>query len=224
MPRQRINDRLLACNFHLLDVDFSLNVPPWVFTPSAGFSSITAPEMTIEFEEIDEGNGLFPYKVLTKGTVNTITLQRGVSAFNSDFWRWIVSCQQGNKNTAATALEFIKGAFYPSAKRRNIMILHLSGMSFDAVKDALRSGGTDAIRGGLYSPAGAITRALEEVSSTAGMADIGLKSIPAKAYILRGCLPVRYKVGSDFDATASDVSLEELEITYHHFEEFAFKA
>ena len=36
---------------------------------------------------------------------------------------------------------------------------------------------------------------------------------PGRAWLLHGCLPTRYKAGSDFDASASNVSIAELEIS-----------
>jgi hypothetical protein len=36
--------------------------------------------------------------------------------------------------------------------------------------------------------------------------------IPGRAWFMAGCLPSRYKAGGDFDAMASDVSVQELEV------------
>lgn len=53
--------------------------------------------------------------------------------------------------------------------------------------------------------------------------EIGITSLaertPGRAWLLHGCLPTRYKAGSDFDATASDVSIAELEISPEHVDE-----
>lgn len=45
--------------------------------------------------------------------------------------------------------------------------------------------------------------------------------LPAKAWMLYGCVPTRYKSGSDFDAMSSDVSMMELELTVDAFDEIS---
>jgi hypothetical protein len=45
--------------------------------------------------------------------------------------------------------------------------------------------------------------------------------LPAKAWLLHGCLPARYKAGSDFDAGSSAVSLQQLEIAVEMVEEIS---
>ena len=51
---------------------------------------------------------------------------------------------------------------------------------------------------------------------TAAPTEIGINSLverlPGRAWFLRGCLPVRYKPASDFDAASSDVSVQELDV------------
>jgi phage tail-like protein len=42
---------------------------------------------------------------------------------------------------------------------------------------------------------------------------------PARAWSLMGCVPTRYKSGGDFDANASDVSIQELEVQPEFVEE-----
>lgn len=44
-----------------------------------------------------------------------------------------------------------------------------------------------------------------------GLVGVPLDRIPARAWYLQGCLPTRYKAGSDFDANSSEVSIAELE-------------
>jgi phage tail-like protein len=80
--------------FHLIDV--SLAYPP-VLLPVYGFSSITAPEITIQEREIKEANYEYPRKVFERATVNSITLSRGTQLQDTDFWSWIDSYLQGRK-------------------------------------------------------------------------------------------------------------------------------
>lgn len=42
---------------------------------------------------------------------------------------------------------------------------------------------------------------------------------PGRGWILYDCLPTRYKSGSDFDASSSDVSIQELEVQPEHIAE-----
>ena len=52
-------------------------------------------------------------------------------------------------------------------------------------------------------------------------ADIAGGYVPARVWFLQGCLPVRYKPASDFDAGSSEVLLEELELKLTAFEELS---
>ena len=48
--------------------------------------------------------------------------------------------------------------------------------------------------------------------------------VPARAFVLRGCVPTRYKTGSDFDASSGNISIQELEIAVESFEEISLAA
>lgn len=234
MARPIYNDKLMVHNFHVLDVDFSMAIPPWVLLPSAGFSSVTGPELTIGTEEITEGVDPFVHKVYNKASVNTITLQRGTSMFNSDFWRWITACLAGNKPYDGNMLQFLGKiatlqAPEVSAKRRNLIIMHLSGMSVEGLAKEIMSGSggvLDKIGATLIgSVGGAAVIASDLIGTmTGGLLNLGISSVPGKVYMLFDALPTRYKPASDFDATSSEVSFEELDLEYHRFEEFSLLA
>ena len=53
---------------------------------------------------------------------------------------------------------------------------------------------------------------------TTAVVQAGVRT-PARGWILYECLPTRYKAGSDFDATSSDVSIQELEVQPEHIAE-----
>lgn len=230
MARSIINDKLMSHQFHLLDVDFSMSIPPFVLTPSAGFSGITAPEIQIDTEEIIEGTDPFVHHILGKAKSNTITLQRGVSAFNSDFWRWISACLMGNKPSNGTILGFLASIATLTApkipgKRRDMMLLHFTGMSpngmYEAAGDA--EGVGEKLRAGLLAAtAGTVSGVAQGLSvATGGFLDLGITLVPGKSYMLFGCLPTRYKPASDFDANSSEISIEELDVNFHRFEEMS---
>jgi phage tail-like protein len=44
------------------------------------------------------------------------------------------------------------------------------------------------------------------------------KDSPARTYIVYEAFPIRHKVAADMDATASEISVMELDISYEHFE------
>lgn len=236
MPRNPINDKLMTHQFHLIDVDWSMGVPPWVLLPSAGFASITAPEITIETEEIQEGTDPYVHHVLKKASTNTITLQRGVNAFNSDFWRWTVSCLHGKRGDDTNIFQFFSGIATlsqpnPPAKRRDLLLIHFTRMSPGGLIDSVKQAGAEKavgamVKGGLLTATGGAFAAAEQVidSATGGLVDLGENLVPGKAFILFECLPTRYKPASDFDANASEISLEEIDLNYHRFEELSLSA
>jgi hypothetical protein len=45
--------------------------------------------------------------------------------------------------------------------------------------------------------------------------------MPARAWLLKGCLPKRYKAGTDFEASSGEVSIMELEVEVERFEEYS---
>ena len=45
--------------------------------------------------------------------------------------------------------------------------------------------------------------------------------MPAKAWILYGCLPARYKSGGDMDASDANISIQELELSVEYLDELS---
>jgi len=108
MARDQITDFLLSNRFHLLDV--SLTIPP-VLIPIWGFTSISAPEMTVSYREIKEGNYEFPRKVVERASVSVLTLENGSQIFNSGFWDWISKMPEGNY------------------EKKDLLLMHLTGIN-----------------------------------------------------------------------------------------------
>ena len=96
MARFSFTDLLQTTNFYLFDIGpiDALSIP--IFIPLFGFSSITSPELTLTTQQITQGNALYPHTVITGATVGPITLSRGISGIDSDFWRWINVSLRGN--------------------------------------------------------------------------------------------------------------------------------
>ncbi len=84
-----------------------------IFTPLAGFNSITTPEIEQEFEEIREGNSKYiKYFPLNKVSISPIIIIRGVSVFESAFYRWIK-----------------KGITFDDP-RRHLLLVHYTNINF----------------------------------------------------------------------------------------------
>ena len=229
MARHQLTDFLQIYPFWLLDVApveiFSLPV----FTPICGFASITAPEMSVEVHEIQEGNWPFPRKVLKSAKAGTITLTRGAQFWDSDFWRWVLYGITGEP----PALGGFSVTFGGATPRKDLLLIHFFShftheaggpiaTSLIAAGAGLLTGGITAgihagIQGGLATGIGALG------NSGTGPFEFAAR-FPARAWLLHNCVPTKYKAGSDFDAKSSDVSIMELELEPETFEEFALSA
>jgi phage tail-like protein len=211
MARHTLLDELAVFRFHLLDV--CPLIPPHVpvFMPQAGFSSATAPEITAEIEEIPEGNFIAKRKVIKGATVSAITLSRGSTFYDSDFWRW-----------------FSRGILGPTPKmgnprvRRNFLLIQFAQ---DSGVAAIAS--TTAFGAGLVAAAGETGGSLAaSMGASAGIVTGmgGIWRMPAKTWMLWNCLPSRWKAASDFDARSSEVSIAELDLEPELVEEYSLAA
>jgi phage tail-like protein len=208
MARHSVLDRLPAFRFHLLDV--APLIPPSVpiFLPQAGFSSITAPEVTADMEEINEGNAIVKRKVIKGVSVSPITLSRGATFYDSDFWRWF--------SRGATGAEPKSGA---PRVRRNLLLVQFMQAS-QAMVSAIAAAGFTTVSGNPNVGA-ALGIAQGAISASGALGLGGSWRIPAKTWMLWGCLPSRWKSGTDFDASASEVSIAELDVEPELIEEFS---
>lgn len=243
-------DPLRDNNFWLFDVapiELAPALP--LFTPLSGFSAISSPEITVETQDINEGNWPFKKTVVKSASVGSITLSRGVTWYSADFWNWIQTAIQG---TTGTGLLPVAGLTY----RRSLLLVHffrnlpipVSGRSFkdapilasrDTLKQAgLATAGTAGLSIAAGLVAGADTAALgvsTGVASGVQLASlqmfggwvatrqIGIK-VPARAFLLKNCIPTRYKSGSDFDATSGQISIQEMDIQPELIEEISLGA
>jgi len=236
MARSNLLDPLRDNNFWLYDVapiDFAPALP--LFTPLSGFSAVSSPEITVETQQINEGNWPFTKTVVKGGSVGSITLSRGVTWFNSDFWRWTVAALAGT--TGLSGLQ-IAGISY----RRTLLLVHFfrnTPAQNAAQQIAMAAGlttGLSTVTGfAVGAEAGLGTGVGAGVASAAQLASlqvagglfspqtVGIK-IPARAFLLKNCVPLRYKTGSDFDATSGQVSIQEMDIQPEFVEEIAMAA
>ena len=197
MPRTQNADMLMVHKFHLIDI--SITLPP-VLLAVYGFSAITAPELTIEEKIIKEGNFEFPRKVFDKASVNNITLTRGAQLQDNDFYTWIDNYIQGHR------------------EKKNLMLIQST-----AIKESTFSNPKipAPIQKALdkFPVKLPVANLLGGVTAAASVVSFGVTK-PGRAWILKNCSPVKYKVASDFDARTSAISLLELEISYEWFTEF----
>lgn len=231
MARLVLQDYLQAYPFHLMDIAPVAGVP--LFTPLSCFSSITAPTITIETKTINEGNNPYKTTVVKGASVGSMTLARGVSATNSDFYRWVQTAIQGSTSLSLTK-DFLPfstnqvngGPTY----RRNMLLIHFfarspvgvfgnntaNQVSTGVVGTAALAGvglSLDAITGAGVGDTALLGagQAADQVWGYTGLSS-GVVRVPARVFLLKDCVPIRYKSGSDFDASSSEVSIQELEI------------
>jgi phage tail-like protein len=222
MARTQVLDELLTHEFHIIDIDIQPPFnPPILLWPTAGFSSVSAPELTIETDTITEGTSDYTYPILKRASTSPLILSKGVSMYNSDFWRWIIGGLSGH-NDQELSLS-LTGMPLAPARRRNLLLIHSSGLSVKGLIKVMQNGSIrEKIFGSLLMPAAGITAVASAAVSllSEGELDLNMLGIPGRAYMLFDCLPVRYKTGTDFDATETAVSIEELELAYTRFEVF----
>jgi hypothetical protein len=242
MARSQITDLLQVYPFWLFDTGpfSSLSLP--LLTPLFGFSTISAPEITTEFTEISEANWIFKKKILKKGDVSNMTLTRGVTFYDSDFWRWMISALTGNMTgihigpinvqvggyTPRRYLMLIQFMAHPGSlagvggpNAGSIIGSSLTQLAFFGLGAAL----TGASLSSVFSLEGAITGAAGLLSAAGvGGAFEFVSRLPAKAWLLHQVMPARYKVGGDFDALSSAISIAELEIAVEMVEEISLAA
>jgi len=203
MARERLEDLMQNYSFWLFDAGvMGGNVLFPVLDPSLGFSAISSPEITAELRDIQPGNWEYPRKVVKTAAVSPITLSRGARFYDSDMYNWIIRAIRGED---------------PS--RRNLYLIHFL---------SLRSGGTGVVQAAVGAAVGAVSAVAGGGGLAGGFAGAAggaiLSSfiddrIPGRCWSLRDCVPIRYKAGSDFDASSSDISIVELEIQPEHIEE-----
>lgn len=210
MARGVITDPLQSYSFWLFDVSplETLQLP--VFSPLLGFSRITMPELTLEQTEIREGNWFFPRKVTKSASIGTITLERAATFYNSDFWRWMIVTITGDMRGGRwfSGISLLPQTLGGISPRRNLVLVHFLARGLGAVDKRSRRELNTRETGDTGT-----------VGRNIGPFEITTPRIPAKAWILHGCLPIRMKPGSDFDANSSDISLEEIEMSVEAVEE-----
>lgn len=218
-----------------------------MLTPLFGFSSVTAPEIQTEVEEISEANWYFKKKVIKGASASNITLERGITFYDSDFWRWMIASLTGDLSRARFDLPLPVPASIDIGgvtPRRSLLLVHF----MTRLPGRLPDGSDILIQSGLEASAAALGSSTEAGGNSAQAAAAGLGlgaarglafsalgkllgsafefavRLPAKAWLLHGCIPVRYKAATDFDAKSSEVSIQQLELAVEMVEEISLAA
>jgi hypothetical protein len=204
-----------------------------IFTPLMGFSSISAPEISIDIHEIQEANNLFSRKVIKRADAGSITLMRAAKWYDSDFYRWVMAALTGDTGGHGSGgalavggptprrdlllIQFLSRSPLPSPAAETVAstgLLAIQGAATAVVSDTVN---VAALGGGVIGVSQGVVSAL---SSDYGPPDFAPR-IPGKAWILYGCVPSRFKPISDFDALSSDISLSELEVAIEKWDEIS---
>jgi phage tail-like protein len=243
MSRSPFSDYLQVYPFWLMDLGPSDTVALPLLTPLYGFSSITAPEITLETQEVIDGTFFLNKKAIKRGNVGNITLSQGITFYNSDFWRWTTNTLSGDMNDQKLLSLVPVGG--PTYRRSLMLIQYMSRVSFNVrprgesaasdvlagLTSALVVGGAAGTAAGLDGSSGGaavVSGLLAGFGAALGAAGVGpfefAARVPAKAWILKNCIPVRWKSGNDFDAQSNSISIGELELAVEIIEEFAMGA
>lgn len=233
MSRGLISDPLQTHSFWLLDAYPVTPLALPMLTPLFGFSSITAPEVQLELMDITEGNWIFKKKVIKSGDASNIILERGVTWYDSDFWRWMLATMTGDLTNSMFNLGFIKLKGGGVSPRRTLLLVQflprqptaLPGIASTILQAGLQAAGTSLAGGSLaeVGVATATTGLVAGLGSLIGPFDF-IARVPAKAWLLHGALPVRYKAGGDFNASTAAISIQQLELSIEMVEEIALTA
>jgi hypothetical protein len=204
-----------------------------VLLPVFGFSAITAPEYAGETYDINEGNNYLTQKVLKRANVPNMVLQRGATWYDSDFYRWTLAAITGNTGGFSIGIPFLQVGG-PTYRRTLVLIQYFVNCTFGSGSGSLlaAAAASTAIGGaGVALSGGSVTGALSfaggelaagAVSNLLGIGPLQQNTrIPARAWVLSGVIPIRYKAGGDFDAASSALSIAELEVAVDQMDEIS---
>jgi len=212
VARYAITDYLQNHTFWLMDAGPLRSNRPPALTPTYAFSSISAPTIEAQVTTIRQANHPHGVPVVTGGEEGPIVLRRGASFGDTEFYRWIVTGIRGDPSAHA-ASRVLGGLAAPTPYvRRDLLLVHfMPRLPFVAVNTNLTSGANRV--GSQGGAVGSLLQALLPAPFEGGI------RVPARAWLLKGCVPTKYQAASDFDATNSQVSVMELTVQPEHLSE-----
>lgn len=223
MARSAYSDYLQVFPFWLFDVAPIEGISVPIFNPLSGFATVTAPGMSFETVDVSEANWLFRKKVIKKADIDPITLTKGVTFYDSDFWRWAIAAITGDPAGFQIRSLFNTLSIGGPTPRRNLILIQFFARNPLSVS---AGGALAAVNAGLVTAGlgvrGAITLAAATAVGASGFGPFEFTPrLPAKAWILHDCIPTRFKTGSDFDARSGEVSIAEIEFQPEMIEELS---
>jgi phage tail-like protein len=198
MPRVMLEDFYQNHRFHLIDVTQATSLtggafiaPFLVLSPQIGFQAIQLPRMSMNVVEFSPGNAPFAKAVAGKGSIENMTLTRGVYIGDKEFYDWMVSSIYG------------RGAY-----KRNLLLFQYSNEP---------GGDSNAERYLRVMGAVSAALALEDTSpvvSAVAAKGIGLTglNVYARVWKLDDVFPVGYSPATGFDASDDGITVAELEL------------
>jgi len=171
---------------------------------------------------------------------------------DSDFYRWVQSAIFGDMGVGAKVISLTGGG--PTPRRNLVLIHYFptsprkadflsrpgsEGITNDPGQESIDQVYAGALSAGAMALTSAgVGIALDDAALAAGIATNVVGTgfsmlnaaqgfpirIPAKAFLLKGCLPTFYKPASDFDANSSNISLQEIEFEMEEWEEISLAA
>lgn len=214
MPRSWLTDPLQNHLFWAFDIPYSegkLSVP--ILTPLFGFSSITAPSISLEMSTFKDGTYIYNRNVVKSANVAPITFQRAATIYESDFYNWIKLAIHGQGGDAAS---IGWDALSNRRVRRDLVIIQFTRVNADSTIvsaiDALSSISSSAAEAGISN-----------VSGGMGLGPFAYaRRVPGRAWRLYECLPTKYTAAEQFDAKSAEVSIMSLEVLPEYIEQYQF--
>jgi hypothetical protein len=148
----------------------------------------------VEIASHKEANYEFPRKYIKGASVGTVTLEQGVSMFNSDFYDW--------------TMKAINGVSPP----KTLMIIQYSRMTGNSSIGTI---------GGIPVPSKA-AQGFNKFTQNIFTDAVGPARIPGKAWILKQARPKTYTPGQALDGSTMEISIASLDIECEEVEEFSF--
>jgi phage tail-like protein len=211
MARDLVDEILRGYMFHVTAVPLGFSLfgdSSPVLTPDVGFASVTIPEMSINVDTINEGNMMVSHRIPTSIAEGEITMTRGATYSNNDFYVWIMKVMQAQVNFRR---DLVIVQYFPAMKGK------FGSFGSSALVSSNLSTYTNTATGAVVGTPGTNSGVDLDTSNIPGIAG----RIPARAWKVTNAFPTRYKPGGDMDANSSELQISELAFAFQNIQEFS---